>query len=53
MWAIVAFPPINPEKLRSTVTIVCAWFKTTMPEPVAVLALGGTSWAPFSVAENT
>ena len=53
MWAMVAFPPVKPAKFRFTVTIVCAPFRTTMPEPVAVLALGGTSWAPFSVAVNT
>jgi hypothetical protein len=42
MWAMVA-GAANPAKLMSTVIIVCAWFKTTMPEPVAVLPVGGTS----------
>ena len=52
MWAMVAFVA-NPAKFISTVIMVCAWFKTTLPQPVAVLPVGGTSCAPFSVAENT
>jgi hypothetical protein len=52
MWAMVA-GAANPAKFIFTVIIVCAWFKTTMPEPVAVLPLGGTSCDPVSVALNT
>ena len=52
MWAMVA-GAASPAKFRFTVTIVCAWFRTTIPDPVAVLPVGGTSWAPFSVAANT
>ena len=52
MWAMVA-GAANPEKFIFTVTMVCAWLRTTMPEPVAVLPLGGTSCDPVSVALNT
>src|SRR6185436_17242923 len=51
MWATVAFA-LNPVKLRLTVIIVSVPSKTTVPEPVPVLPLGGTSCDPSSDPEN-
>ena len=51
MWEAVAFAA-RPVKVTSTLIVAPAGsrFKTTVPEPVAVLLLGGTSWAPLNVA---
>jgi hypothetical protein len=40
IWLTVAGPPTKPAQLSSTVIIVRAAFRITMPKPVAVLAVG-------------
>lgn len=51
MWAAVAFAA-RPVKVTSTLIVAPAGsrLKRTVPEPVAVLLLGGTSWSPLNIA---
>src|SRR6266403_4106886 len=51
MWAALAFAA-RPVKVTFTLIVAPAGsrLKTTVPEPVAVLLLGGTSCAPVNIA---